>query len=51
MNKEKREEEDPESRNVEKIMNKELTAIITSKSIQTIDDMVRALDGKENIIG
>ena len=38
---ERREDDDPDLNNVERQLNTELTAIVTSKSLQTIDDMVR----------
>lgn len=50
---ERREDDDPDlnKNNYEKQLNTELTAIVTSKSLQTIDDMVRELDGRSGVIG
>ena len=48
---EKRDDDDPGLNNVERMINHELTAIVSSKSLQAIDDMVRHLDGKAGVIG
>jgi len=48
---EKTDDDDPRLNNAERMVNKELTAVITSKSLQTIDDMVRQLDNKPGVIG
>ena len=48
---ERREDDDPDLNNIERQLNTELTAIVTSKSLQTIDDMVRELDGRSGVIG
>ena len=48
---ERREDDDPDLNNIERQINTELTAIVTSKSLQTIDDMVRELDGRSGVIG
>ena len=49
--KNRRDDEDQELNNYEREVCQELTAIITSKSLQTIDDMVRNFDGRSGVIG